>query len=243
MNPEVNTTDQHTHQPADTHRPRPHSFIVKTARMLSAVFSPLIIPTYCTVLAMWLTPLSQYPEGPRFMASLIVFALTAAFPLLIILSMMRMGRVSNLDISRRSQRLLPLMMILVCYILATIYIYRQVHSGASSNYWWLVMYFVSGCVTTLAVALISTRWKISGHGAAMGNLVGMLAALIEGNHADVDLLPWLCTAILLAGAVGSARIILHRHTIAQVIAGIALSTIITAVLMTCHPLAKLIITN
>lgn len=199
--------------------------LVRASRIISVVFSPLIIPTYCTIMAMWLTPLNGLPEDSRLLASAVVSVLTCLFPLMIIFSMMRLGRVKDMDISDRRQRLRPLLYILACYILSAIYIY---HANAPL---WMVMYYVSGCVTSLAVALISLRWKISGHGAAMGNMAGMMIAFIKGGYSDFDMLPWLCVIIMLCGVVGTARIILHRHTLGQVYAGIVMSTAITAVCM------------
>ena len=199
---------------------------IKGARIVSAVFSPIVIPTYCTMIVMWVTPMSILPEGIRFMASLAVFGLTAVMPILILLALKRMGRITDLDVSRRSQRLLPLAMVLVCYILCALYMYR------GHAFWWLVMYYVSGCVTALIAAVISTRWKISAHAAGMGNMAGMFAALMAAGYAQVNMLPWLCVAILLSGVVGSARLVLERHTLAQVVAGWCLSAVVTAVMMT-----------
>jgi membrane-associated phospholipid phosphatase len=41
-------------------------------------------------------------------------------------------------------------------------------------------------------------------------------------------------AIIIAGLVGSARIILHKHTPLQVIAGVVLSAVVTVLIMGIH---------
>ena len=199
--------------------------LVKGARVVSAIFSPLFIPTYCTVMAMWLTPLNLVAENTRFQAAAVILALTCIFPTMIIVSMIKLGKVSDMDISNRRQRFVPLMLTLVCYVLATAYMWRV------SAPMWLVMYFASGCLSALAVALISLRWKISAHGAGMGNLLGMVIAFMEGGYAVYNMLVWLCAIIILCGVVCSARVILHRHTLGQVYAGTALSAFITTVMM------------
>ena len=192
---------------------------------MSAIFSPLIIPTYCTVMAMWLTPLQSLPEDTRLLASLVILVLTGILPLLILITLMRMGRLKDLDISDRRQRLQPLIYVLVCYGVAVAYMHH-VHAP-----WWLVMYYVSGCITALVVALISLWWKISAHGSAMGNMTAMMAALILGDYTELNLTIWVCVAILLTGLVGTSRLILQRHTVLQVYAGILLSAGITGVCM------------
>lgn len=204
---------------------RRKSSLVKGARVVSTIFSPLFIPTYCTVMAMWLTPLNLVSEHTRFLATAVVLALTCVFPTMIIFSMLKLGKVSDMDISNRRQRLVPLLLTLVCYALATLYMWRVLAPL------WLVLYFMSGCVTALAVALISLRWKISAHGAGMGNMLGMVIAFMEGSYAVYNMLPWLCVIILLCGVVCSARVTLHRHTLGQVYAGTVLSAFITTAMM------------
>lgn len=44
----------------------------RAARYVSAVFSPLLIPTYAVAMAMWITPLNTTPENVRFMACVLV---------------------------------------------------------------------------------------------------------------------------------------------------------------------------
>lgn len=199
--------------------------IIKTARVISAVFSPIIIPTYCTILAMWLTPLNAVSENARFVASAVVLILTCVIPMMILLWMVRFGHIKDLDISDKRQRLKPLLYILVCYVLTATYMYN-VNSPL-----WLLMFYVSGCILSLLVALVSLKWKISGHGTGMGALIGMITAFIEGGYSDYNMLPWLCGAIIISGLVGSARLILRRHSLAQVYVGIATGAFVTTVLM------------
>lgn len=199
--------------------------MIKIARVLSAIFSPLIISTYCTIIAMWLTPLSTVSENARFVASAVVLVLTCVLPMMILLWMMRFGHIKDMDISDRHQRLRPLLCVLVCYILAATYMYNV------KAPLWLTLFYVAGCILTLTVALVSLKWKISGHGAGMGAMIGMITAFIEGGYSEYNLLPWLCGTIILSGIVGSSRIILRRHSPAQVYAGIALGAVLTTVCM------------
>lgn len=177
---------------------------------------------------MWITQLYYVPEKTRFVATLVVLALTAIFPVLFIYTLMRAGKVKDLDISDRRERMLPLIMTLVCYALAAGYMYI-VHAP-----WWLVMYFVSGCVTVIVAFVISLYWKISVHGAGMGNMIGFLTALAVNDVTTVNIMPWICGLIILTGMVGSARIILSKHTLWQVYCGIVLSAVITYFGMTLH---------
>lgn len=66
-------------------------------------------------------------------------------------------------------------------------------------------------------AIINVWWKISTHTAAIGGVAG---ALVSYSMAfSFNPLWWLCLVLVLAGAVGTARMILRQHTLSQVVMG------------------------
>lgn len=200
--------------------------LLKIAGILSGVLSPLLIPTYCTAIAMWLSTINRLPEEPRFLATLAVFGMTCALPLLILLGLLRLGLITNLDITDRRQRFGALLKVLVCYVLTAVYM------AMVSAPWWLVMFFVGGCLLSLIVGFVSTFWKISVHATGMGTMAGMILAMMVGGHTDYNLLGVFCFVILLGGVLGSARLLLRRHTVWQVLAGWALGILVTLWAMT-----------
>ena len=201
---------------------------LKTAKILSAIFSPLLIPTYCMATAMWITPLVNVAESVRFITTVVVLGLTALAPLVALLTMIHSGYVKDLDVSNRKERMRPMLVILTCYLIALAYI------GWVNAPWWLLMYFFSGCVTTGVVGLITLKWKISGHAAGLGNMIGMLTALCIQGLTNIAIVPWIMVAIVIAGIVGTARVVLHKHTPLQVFAGAVLSALITIFIMSIH---------
>jgi membrane-associated phospholipid phosphatase len=203
-------------------------FTIRFAKILSAFFSPLLIPTYSMTTAMWITPLVNVDERVRFITTVVVMGLTALIPVVILLALIRTGKVKDLDVSDRKQRLQPMLAILTCYLLTVAYIFWV------NAPWWLLMYFISGCITTIVVGLITLKWKISGHGAGLGNMIGMLTALCIQGLTNIAIVPWIMVAIVIAGLVGSARVILHKHTPLQVIAGVVISAVITILIMGIH---------
>jgi membrane-associated phospholipid phosphatase len=203
-------------------------FTINAAKVLSAVFSPLLIPTYCMTTAMWITPLVNVDERVRFITTLVVLGLTALVPVVMLLAMIRSGLVKDLDVSVRRERFRPMLMILCCYIVAMAYIWWV------NAPWWLLMYFASGCVTTFVVGLLTLRWKVSGHGAGLGNMIGLLTALCIHGLTNIAIVPWIMVGIIIAGLVGSARVILHKHTPAQFIVGVVISAVITILIMGIH---------
>jgi membrane-associated phospholipid phosphatase len=203
-------------------------FTLRAAKVFSALFSPLLIPTYATTTAMWVTPLLLVNERVRFVTTVVVLGLTALLPLVGLLAMIHSGKVSDLDVSKRQERMRPMLLILSCYIVALAYLFWV------NAPWWLLMYFASGILTTIVVGIITLKWKISGHGAGLGNLIGFLTALCVHGISLIQIVPWIMVAIIIAGIVGSARVILHKHTPLQVIAGVVLSAVITILIMGIH---------
>lgn len=186
------------------------------ARVLSDVFSPLLVPTYAMILAMWITPLRVLPESGRLIATGAVAALTALVPLAAILALIKMGSVSNMAITDRRQRMIPYSIAVVCY-LCTAWTMHSYHAPR-----WLMMFFIAAAVATAAALVITTAWKISAHTTAMGGLTGMLAWFAISGLADAGAVIWLTGAIVISGAVGTARLALERHTLGQVCAGFLL---------------------
>lgn len=186
------------------------------AQIVSDVFSPLLIPTYGMALAMWITPLRAVPESSRLMATLVVAVMTALIPFGAIMILMRLGKVSDAPITNLRERLLPYTIAIVCYCAAA-WMVRAI--GAPL---WLTMFFCGAAFATAVSLIITTVWKISAHSTAVGGLVGMMLWFTVSGLADVHSMIWLSVVIVIAGLVGTSRLLLGRHTLWQVLAGLAL---------------------
>ncbi len=209
--------------PDDT--PLPNSASVSFAKYISAVFSPLFMPTYCMATALWITSLSATPEKARFISSLIVLFITAAIPFAMILGLMRTGQVKDIDISNKRERFIPIIATGLCYIAAAIYVHRLKAPD------WLPMMFVGAFATAIICAIISRWWKISAHGAAVGGFIGMLVRLDVMHLVEFEIIYWLIAIILLGGVIGISRMILRQHTPIQFIAGEILGSFVIYIVM------------
>lgn len=186
------------------------------SQTLSAVFSPVLVPTIATFMALWLSRLSALPLGTRLSVAVIVFAITCLVPVAVIVMMMKMGKVSDSSISDRKQRGVPYTVTGLCYIATAV-----IMSVKYAPHWFV--YFFAGAAVAVAIAFfINFAWKISAHGTTMGGLIALTVFLSARGLATAPMLPWIIAAVVAAGAVGSARLYLERHTPAQVYAGIAL---------------------
>lgn len=197
----------------------------RAARYVSAVFSPLLIPTYAVAMAMWITPLNTTPENVRFVACVLVLFITGGIPMAMLLTLLRLGRITDVDISDRRQRTLPTLLISLCYVAAGLYIWRI------SAPWWMIMFFAAAFVVAMVCIAISRWWKISGHATAIGGVLGMVIWLVLSGLTDIDPMPWVTGMVIVAGIVGTARVILGAHDTLQVLAGWVLGALATYLML------------
>ena len=83
---------------------------------------------------------------------------------------------------------------------------------------------VAALMIQIVCALINVWWKISTHTAAIGGFAGALVAfsiLFAFNP-----IWWFCLVILIAGLVGSSRMILRQHTLTQVVVGFLVGVVL-----------------
>lgn len=199
--------------------------LTRAARIVSAIFSPLLVPTYAIAVAMWITPLNTTPENVRFMACLLLLFITGGIPMAMFLTLVRLGRITDLDVSDRRQRTLPIVLISLCYIAAALYVWRI------SAPWWMIMFFASAFAISMLCLVISRWWKISGHSASIGGVLGMMIWLVVSGLTDIDPMPWVISIVLIAGVTGTARVIVGAHDTLQVLAGWVLGAIVTYLIL------------
>lgn len=186
--------------------------------ILSWVFSPLLVPTYGVMLALWTSYL--YLAGPSTQWSItgISAAITCGVPLVAIMALYMLGAIKNPALNDRSERPLPYVVCVLAYA-ACAWFLQRVHAPQ-----WLWVFMWGGCGATVLATIINTMWKISAHMTAMGGLVAVALRIWQLGLArpGLDYLTIISGVIIAAGAVGTARIYLQRHTPAQVYAGFAL---------------------
>ena len=184
------------------------------ARGLSVVFSPLLVPTYAIILVMTTTFLAvTAPLAARIVVTAVVFVVTAVVPMGVITLFKRMGVVSDVALTERTERTLPFLLAIVCYMGCALFLYRAGCPG-------MVTAMFIGTIAAVVVQIIVNRWwKISAHAAGMGGFIAFMSLIPHYMIIVVDTQPWLLAAIPMAGAVGTARILRHRHTAGQVMAG------------------------
>ncbi|MEM6642466.1 MAG: hypothetical protein AAF616_05775 [Bacteroidota bacterium] len=183
-------------------------------KVVSAIFHPLLIATHVASLFLLTVPalFAGLPASAKQQLLLLVFLLTGAMPALSIFMMKTFKLISDLELSNRRERTIPFAFILFYYILACYLFAVQLELNYLFN---LVM--ISVTVLIFVLLLISTRFKISIHAAAIWSAVGYLTGMIFRLDLGVQNIYYLIVA--LAGLTVTSRLYLDYHTPKEVWTG------------------------
>lgn len=185
--------------------------IIFTARIMSMIFTPFYLPIVGLIALFIFSYMSLLPMMYKLVMLAMVYLLTVVAPsLLIHLYRLCQGWTSH-ELGRKERRLVPYIISIVCYFACFFWMeYRNTPRVIS-------IIVVVALTIQMVCALINIWWKISTHTAAIG---GVASGLVSYSIAfSFNPLWWLCFVLILAGAVGTARMILRQHSLSQVVGG------------------------
>lgn len=186
----------------------------KLAKVISIVFHPVLVPTLGLILlfnsGFYFSMLSW--EVKRFVL-LVVFLCTCILPLLLV-AIMALNSTFDISMPRSRDRILPLLSSSVFYYLGFILLSRL------RTFHELRLFLLASILVIVVVLIVSFRWKISNHMAAIGGLAGCVFAL--SFRAGLNPVYSILLVVLCSGLIGTARLLLNKHNIWQLIAGYGL---------------------
>lgn len=184
------------------------------ARVASILFHPLLIPT----LGFLLLFNSGFffaliPWNVKRFLLLVVFITTCVLPALSI-GVLSLNKHFDIRMEKSTDRAFPLIFSSISYYLGYLML-RQFQFFPIYQ-----LFLVSSILVQIALLIITLRWKISAHTAAIGGLTGGFLALSVRYHENPTLM--IAALFLVAGIVASSRLILAKHSNAQVYSGFLL---------------------
>ena len=185
--------------------------IIFTARIMSMIFTPFYLPIVGLIALFIFSYMSLLPMMYKLVMLAMVYLLTVVAPsLLIHLYRLCQGWTSH-ELGRKERRLVPYIISIVCYFACFFWMeYRNTPRVIS-------IIVVVALTIQMVCALINIWWKISTHTAAIGGVAGGLVSYSIAF--SFNPLWWLCFVLILAGAVGTARMILRQHSLSLVVGG------------------------
>ncbi|SIT16897.1 hypothetical protein SAMN05421761_12520 [Belliella pelovolcani] len=193
----------------------------KISEIISAVFQPLLMPSLIVGFLLFVLPESEIAGGPnKPLIFLVVVANTFVIPLAILFVMRYNKVIPSLKMEDRKDRVFPFSMISLLYMVTAYAFYVKDWMDYKLIF---ILFIITICLILLTS--ISFFWKISAHMLGVGGLLGIILAyslILSG----FNLLYPVLGAIILTGAVGTARLYLNAHTPAQVWAGFLLGFLV-----------------
>ena len=182
-----------------------------TARVLSMVFTPFYLPVLGLLALFVFSYLSLLPLAYKATVLALVYLFTVLAPTLLIHAYRRYNGWTLVELGSKERRMVPYVISIACYF-ACVYLMERLHIPR-----FMGGILIAALIIQITCALINAWWKISTHTAATGGVAGALLSFAE--IFGFNPVWWLCAVFILAGALGTSRMILRQHTLAQVVAG------------------------
>ena len=179
-----------------------HKGLIVAARLLSAVFRPYYIPIVGFVALFTFTYLSLLPLLYKLTVVAMVYVFTILLPRLCIYVYRKLNGWAPVQLRLRENRAIPYILFILSYV-ACLHLMFRMHMPR-----YMCGILVSALLIQMVCVIVNVWWKISMHA------IGAYSVLFMFNPVW-----WLCVTVLISGAVGTARMVLRQHSLAQVVAG------------------------
>lgn len=185
--------------------------IIFTAKVLSVLFTPFYLPILGLLILFIFSYLSLLPLTYKLFLLLMFYLFTVFLPTALIRFYRRYQGWTLIELGSRERRAIPYVISIFSYLLCY-YIMAATHVPH-----FMVSILIAALVIQVACAIINLFIKISTHTAAIGGVTGALLAF--SVIFSFNPVWWLCIVLLLAGMVGTSRMILRQHSLRQVVLG------------------------
>jgi hypothetical protein len=188
-----------------------------SAKVVSGLFSPLILPTVGVLLIMnYIPAVEYYSVKLKFVMIAVVICSSCLIPLLYLF-------LSNLNQKLFNEKWLNNSKMLF-YLFSCLSVFLGAQLLGKLPITGIFRLFLLGiCFVLLIDFIISFKWNISEHLSIIGGLWGILIVL--NFRYGIDIIWLLILVSLLSGIIGASRIFLEHHTPAQVYTGFVLGAI------------------
>ena len=204
--------------------------MLRVARVTSIVFTPFSIPFLAFLVLFLFSYLRIMPILYKGIVLGIVYCFTILTPTITIFLFRKINGFARQELSERKKRYVPILLTIISYVFCLLMM-RKLNIT-----WYMTGIIFVSLVISIICILVNLKWKLSEHMAGMGGIIGGLvsfSALFSYNP-----VVWLCLFILIAGILGSARIVLGHHTLGEVLSGFVVGLVCSFLIL--HPAYNLI---
>lgn len=204
--------------------------LIRTAKVISAVFTPFSIPFLAFLILFIFSYLRIMPIQYKLIVLGVVYCFTILMPTLTIFLFRKINGFSPDDLAERQRRYTPFILTIISYVFCLLMMRRL------NIPWYMTGIILAALVMMIICVVVNLKWKLSEHMAGAGAVIGGLVAF--SALFGYNPVWWLCIFILVAGVLGTARIILRHHTLGEVMGGFTVGLICS--LLVLHPLSNIL---
>lgn len=191
--------------------------MILAARIISMIFTPFYLPLVSLVALFIFSYMSRLPLFYQLKVVILVYLFTVFLPSILIHLYRRYQGWTTFQMGRKERRMVPYIIAIMCYF--TCYYLMTVMR--------IPQFMANIVVTALAIqvvcAIVNIWWKICIHMAGIGGMAGALLAI--SLVFQFNPLWWLSVIILVAGLIGTARMILRQHSLRQIVGGFVVGAV------------------
>lgn len=202
----------------------------RLARVISALFTPFTIPFVAFLILFIFSYLRIMPLAYKLTVLGLVYVSTIMLPTLGIYLFQRLNKLTPTEMAERKRRYVPFLLTIASYV-ACFVLMRRLHIP-----WYMTGIILAALLMMIISVVVNHWWKLSEHTEGTGAVVGGLVAF--SALFGYNPVWWLCVFILVAGIVGTARIILGHHTVGEVLGGFAVGWLCTMLVL--NPMTNLL---
>jgi hypothetical protein len=191
------------------------------AHIISYIFHPIFIPSYVTAFLVYIHPyaFAGFDAKTKFFRVMFVVFDTAFLPLFSVFLMYALKLVKSVQMRTQKERILPYAAALVFFFWAW-YVSRNLTDSPESFTQFLLGTFIAVC----GAWIYNIYMKISMHAIAMGGLVAFFLLQVLLRQEDTTGL-YLSVAVLIAGLVCTARLIVSDHNPREIYGGLVIGAL------------------
>lgn len=185
--------------------------MLQSSKVLSEIFTPFYLPIVGMLILFVFSYLALLPWTYKALVILVVWLFTIILPKLFIHIYMKYQRWSILKLISREGRMVPYAISIASYFTG-FYVMNMLHFPH-----FMSAIVVAALFLQIICAITNIWFKISTHTAAIGGITGAVMAFAE--IFAFNPLWWMSVTIILAGLVGTGRMLLRQHSLHQVVYG------------------------
>ena len=197
---------------------------MRLSKLISLILHPIFMPLLALYLSLAILPELEFTISHNL--SLIYFIVvisTIVLPLISILILIKIGRLSSLEMMCHKERVLPLFNTVIWMLFGYLFLQNILLYSPL-----LMAEFLGAIIIISLASILSNFWKISLHMLGIGGILGVLIA-IQILYKNTNFL--IVIFVLLSGILASARLNENAHNKSQVYVGFLVGLLIELIVV------------